>query len=64
MRLQTPEAGSQTSLYCAASEQLEGFTGCYFEDCAPARPAPDALDAHAAKELWDISARLTALDTL
>jgi hypothetical protein len=62
--------GAATSVLVAASPQLEGIGGRYFEDCNEAEPiAPDATDlpsfrhgvaAHAldpadAKHLWDLS---------
>jgi hypothetical protein len=53
----------------AASPTVEGVTGRYFEDCAPAVPvteragatagvAPYALDPDNASRLWTVSERL------
>jgi NAD(P)-dependent dehydrogenase (short-subunit alcohol dehydrogenase family) len=61
--------GAATSVLLAASPTVEGVTGCYFEDCAPAVPvteragatagvAPYALDPDNASRLWTVSERL------
>ena len=58
-----------TSVLLAASPTVEGVTGRYFEDCAPAVPvieragstagvAPYALDPENAARLWAVSERL------
>jgi NAD(P)-dependent dehydrogenase (short-subunit alcohol dehydrogenase family) len=58
--------GAATSVLLAASPTVEGVTGRYFEDCAPAAPvteragatagvAPYALDPDNAARLWTVS---------
>jgi NAD(P)-dependent dehydrogenase (short-subunit alcohol dehydrogenase family) len=58
--------GAATSVLLAASPTVEGVTGHYFEDCAPAAPvteragaiagvAPYALDPDNATRLWTVS---------
>jgi NAD(P)-dependent dehydrogenase (short-subunit alcohol dehydrogenase family) len=62
--------GAATSILLAASPTVEGVTGRYFEDCAPAAPvteragavagvAPYALDTDNAARLWTVSEALT-----
>ena len=70
MRLKTPEQGAATSVLLAASPELEGVGGRYYEDCAEAEVverrgergsggvAPYALDADNADRLWELSERL------
>ena len=38
--LKTPEAGAQTSIFCAVDESLERETGLYYSDCAVKTPEP------------------------
>jgi len=55
----TPEKGSRTSVYVAASPELEGVTGKYFDDCREAKPSAQVHDAALRKRLWDVSESLT-----
>jgi NAD(P)-dependent dehydrogenase (short-subunit alcohol dehydrogenase family) len=66
----TIEQGAATSVLLAASPDVEGVTGRYYEDCAEATPvseranhtggvAPYALDVDNAERLWQISIVLT-----
>lgn len=66
----TVAQGAATSVLLAASPQLEGVTGRYFEDAQEAEPftpgvrrgvAAYALDAANARRLWDLSNKLTGL---
>jgi hypothetical protein len=61
--------GAATSVLLAASPTVEGATGGYFEDCAPAvlvteragataGVAPYALDPDNAARLWTVSEQL------
>jgi NAD(P)-dependent dehydrogenase (short-subunit alcohol dehydrogenase family) len=65
----TVEQGAATSVLLATSPTVEGITGRYFEDCAPAEPvtqragaiagvAPYALDPTNANRLWTTSENL------
>jgi NAD(P)-dependent dehydrogenase (short-subunit alcohol dehydrogenase family) len=68
----TPEQGAATSALLAASPQLKGVSGRYFEDCnepervsgdpagAEAGVAPHALDPASADRLWELSLELVA----
>jgi NAD(P)-dependent dehydrogenase (short-subunit alcohol dehydrogenase family) len=53
------EAGSATIVQLAASPELDGVTGKYFEDQQAVDPAPLALDAMLARKLWDVSESMT-----
>lgn len=57
----TPEEGAQTSIYLAASPEVEGVTGKYFVDCKPVRSDPASYDQTVAERLWEISAEMTGL---
>jgi NAD(P)-dependent dehydrogenase (short-subunit alcohol dehydrogenase family) len=62
----SPEQGAATSVFVATSPLLDGIGGRYFEDCNQAvrhtggaervGVADYALDAHAARRLWELSA--------
>jgi NAD(P)-dependent dehydrogenase (short-subunit alcohol dehydrogenase family) len=56
-----PERGAETSVYLASSSAVEGKTGGYYVQSAPATPSAEAQDMHAARRLWDISARIAGL---
>ncbi|MGW0517906.1 SDR family NAD(P)-dependent oxidoreductase [Crossiella sp. NPDC003009] len=68
MRWKTTEQGAATSVLLAASPLVAGISGRYFEDVNEALPsvpgerrrgvAPYALDAAAAKRLWELSVGL------
>lgn len=47
--------GAQTSVYLAASPEVKGVTGKYFDHCVPVAPSPLALDHKVASRLWDWS---------
>jgi NAD(P)-dependent dehydrogenase (short-subunit alcohol dehydrogenase family) len=68
--VKTIEQGAATSVLMAASPEVEGVTGRYFEDCAQAPVidqraghtggvAPYAIDHANADRLWQISEKLT-----
>jgi NAD(P)-dependent dehydrogenase (short-subunit alcohol dehydrogenase family) len=68
--VKTIEQGAATSVLLAASPDVEGVTGCYYEDCAQAAlvtergthtggVAPYALDPRNADRLWRTSDELT-----
>ncbi|XP_076864993.1 retinol-DH_like_SDR_c domain-containing protein isoform X2 [Brachyhypopomus gauderio] len=56
--MKTPKEGAQTSIYCAVTEGLENYSGCYFSDCHLKDPAPEANDDVAAMRLWDVSSKM------
>ena len=67
-RMKNAEQGAATSVFLAASPQVQGIGGRYFEDCHEAEVVeeleglagvlPHALDPHAARRLWDVSEQL------
>jgi NAD(P)-dependent dehydrogenase (short-subunit alcohol dehydrogenase family) len=52
--------GAQTSIYVASAPELEGITGGYWVESAPASPSTAAQDDAAAARLWEISEQLVA----
>jgi retinol dehydrogenase 12 len=58
-RMDTPERGARTSLYCATSPEVAGETGQYYDDCRRREPAATATAALGA-ELWRRSSDWTA----
>ena len=57
-RMQSPEQGARTSLYCATSPDVAGETGGYYDDCRRKEPAA-AATAGLAAELWRRSVEWT-----
>jgi hypothetical protein len=57
----SPEAGAATLVYLAASPDVGGKTGLYFENNQPKAPSRLALDDALATRLWDESAKLVRL---
>jgi NAD(P)-dependent dehydrogenase (short-subunit alcohol dehydrogenase family) len=55
------EEGARTIVQLAASPELEGVTGQYFEHGKAVAPAPLAQDRTLAKRLWEVSAGLAGL---
>ncbi|XP_057291040.1 WW domain-containing oxidoreductase-like [Hydractinia symbiolongicarpus] len=50
--------GAATTVYCAASPQLENVGGYYFNNCCGCHPSSLANDEELAKRLWDFSEKL------
>jgi NAD(P)-dependent dehydrogenase (short-subunit alcohol dehydrogenase family) len=57
----TPEEGGARVVHLAASEEVAGRSGGYYEKNRLVTPAPRAQDVALAKQLWDVSARLVQL---
>lgn len=57
----SPADGCRTSVYLAASSEVENVSGGYFINEKPAEPSPEARDDTAAERLWTVSAQLTGL---
>ncbi len=55
----TPEQGARTSIYLAASPDVEGVTGQYFVKEKPARSSTRSHDRDVAQRLWQKSEELT-----
>ncbi len=58
----SPAEGAQTIVYLAASPEVEGKTGLYFEKNWPKAPSRLAQDDALAERLWTESARLVKLE--
>jgi NAD(P)-dependent dehydrogenase (short-subunit alcohol dehydrogenase family) len=56
---QKPEIGAQTSIYLAASSEVESVTGKYFIDCQPVESSPESYDTSVAEKLWQVSSNMT-----
>lgn len=57
-RMDTPEQGARTSLYCATEPELAGESGHYYDDCRRKEPAAVAT-AELGAELWRRSVEWT-----
>lgn len=55
------EAGAQTVVYCAVSDEVLEHNGGYFTDCQPAQLRAFARDSGVVKKLWEASERLVKL---
>jgi NAD(P)-dependent dehydrogenase (short-subunit alcohol dehydrogenase family) len=56
--IKTIAQGAATTCLLAADPALESVSGCYFSDCNPATPSPQARDAALAERLWNVSEEL------
>jgi hypothetical protein len=57
----SPEKGAAPVVRLAASPELEGVTGKYFDRDKPVAPAPLARDEALARRLWEVSAKMVGL---
>jgi NAD(P)-dependent dehydrogenase (short-subunit alcohol dehydrogenase family) len=57
-RMDSPERGARTSVYCATSPDVAGESGRYYDDCRPKEPGAAATTPLAA-ELWRRSSEWT-----
>jgi NAD(P)-dependent dehydrogenase (short-subunit alcohol dehydrogenase family) len=55
-----PEQGSETSVYLAASPDVQGVSGRYFVGRKETRSSPASYDEGLQRRLWEESERLTA----
>jgi NAD(P)-dependent dehydrogenase (short-subunit alcohol dehydrogenase family) len=58
-RMDTPEQGARTSVYCATSADVAGESGRYYDDCRAKEPGA-AATATLAEELWRRSSEWTS----
>ena len=56
--VRSPADGARTAIHLASSDALEGTTGEYFADQAPARTSARARDPDLAARLWDTTLEL------
>uniref|UniRef100_A0A672HBI2 Si:dkey-94e7.2 n=1 Tax=Salarias fasciatus TaxID=181472 RepID=A0A672HBI2_SALFA len=57
----TTVEGAQTTIYCSVEKGLEGLSGGYFSDCAPARCSRAASDDDLAQKLWEVSCNMLGI---
>ena len=58
----SPQKGAETSVYLAASLEVEGLTGRYFVKSKAVKSSRASRNRHLAGRLWQVSAELTGLD--
>ena len=52
--------GASTSVFAAATTEVDSLRGAYLERSSPIEPAVAAADAEVARKLWALSERLVA----
>lgn len=55
------EDGAATSVYLATAKEVENATGQYFIKKKAAKSSPLSLDEAVARQLWDVSAKMTGI---
>src|ERR1051325_9742402 len=58
----SPAKGAETSVYLAASPDVESVNGKYFVKKAVAKSSESSYNKEVARRLWDVSAQLTGLN--
>jgi len=58
----SPWEGAQPTIHLAVSEEVEGITGKYWENCKLAKASPLADDEELAKGLWERSVKCVNLE--
>ena len=61
--MRSPEKGADTLVYLAASPDVEGVTGRYFNDREVTESSEESYDRTLRKKLWEASEELTGLKT-
>ncbi len=56
----TPEQGAENSIYLASSPEVDGVTGKYFVKREAVASAPITYDVNLARQLWEVSEKITA----
>jgi NAD(P)-dependent dehydrogenase (short-subunit alcohol dehydrogenase family) len=59
--IKNPAEGAATSIYLASAPEVEGVTGKYFKDKKPVSSRKVTYNKDVARELWNISAKLTGI---
>lgn len=59
--VKSPYEGCQTVLHCAIAEEVEGVSGNFYGNCKQEEWTSVSLDDEKAKNLWEVSERLTKL---
>jgi NAD(P)-dependent dehydrogenase (short-subunit alcohol dehydrogenase family) len=58
---QTPAEGASTAIYLASSREVEGISGKYYYKKKPVKSSKLSYDKELARQLWDISMRMSGL---
>lgn len=61
--MRTPEKGADTIVWLATEDDVDLSDGIYFEDRKVSKSTRHARDPEQARRLWDVSERLTSVDT-
>lgn len=61
--MKSPEVGARTPIYLAMAPEVAGITGGYFVNCKQKRTAGFTYDRAIAGKHWEISERLTSLNS-
>jgi len=61
--MKSPEVGARTPIYLAAAPEVAGITGGYFVNCKQRRTAAFTYDREIAEKHWEISEKLTSLNS-
>jgi retinol dehydrogenase 14 len=61
--MRTPEKGAETLVWLATSDEAQRYTGMYFKNKKPIRSQSLSYDANITQRLWNISCRLTSINS-
>ena len=61
--MKSPEVGARTPIYLATAPEVAGITGGYFVNCKQKRTAAITYDRAIAAKHWEISEKLTSLNS-
>lgn len=59
--LKSPELSAEALYYLGVSKDLDGISGKFFNLTTLEEPAPPALDRETAKQLWNLSLKMTGI---
>lgn len=54
----SPEQGAKGIVHLAASPELKGISGIYFEHLSPGHPSPSSRNRDTARRLWEVSEQI------
>ncbi|MFX0022125.1 MAG: SDR family oxidoreductase [Candidatus Hermodarchaeota archaeon] len=60
--MSTPKRGAKTSIFLASSPEINGISGKYFKRRKETKSVKISYDTNIAKQLWDVSVKLTNVD--
>jgi hypothetical protein len=61
--MKSPEAGARTPIFLATAPEVAGITGGFFFNCKQKRTAAFTYDQAIARKHWEISEKLTSLNS-